>query len=688
MLADATKGSQGGNLTGSVILLTDGDPDPQTDAQVAAVRNDLVPQFKSHGWPIDTIALGKDQGLHGFLSDVASGTSGSFYDDGHGVIPGVSPLNITPFFLDIFKLRVGRSPGPDIPPTQLGGGRTSRNFTVGQYVTHLDVVVVKDNRDAAVSIVAPNGQRIADSIAGTFVSKDPYYAIFSIDAPQQGPWQLDVSGNGQFLMNSLKTSALALSVTAPGKDAVLALGEPFTITAALSNNGTTISGGRFAITGTLTYVGGDGKTYAQDVVLNDANGSGQYTAQVTLPTSAPPGSYKLAVDARAASEDVLSAQVVLRAALFPSAVLLSPGDGKPTTDAVGAQVVRFDPVLQYLYYLPPISWIGGWPLNGLPSTPSALLHGQVFLNGKPYAQAQVTGVASRPGGGAKSDATILNDGNGAFRLLFPAGSSGTYNVALTSQGAYSDVHGDLTTATRIVQVTVTPATPAQEVRAWLVTAVYLFLLLLIVLVIRAILAPKPFGMLAGSDGGGEEFARARRGPLARLLAPSVVTSSQMGLDPGLRFRFHHGGRVTVRAAGRADGYLIHGEPVPRAAVSAGEAHLTSADGAVAYTVSTARSAEEGGDGDAWGEAPPRRGVSGVVGAITGRPQRGGDDYDDWGADDDRPRRGLRLPFGRGGRGADDDMRADPWGGDDHPARGSKSAGGGRRSRKSEWEDDW
>ena len=114
----ANRHHRAGTYTGSVILLTDGTPYPDTTAQMSAIQQQLVPEFKSHGWPIDTIALGSDQSFHPFLSELASATSGSFYDDGHGVVPGVSPLNITPFFLDIFRLRNGRSPGPTIAPTQ------------------------------------------------------------------------------------------------------------------------------------------------------------------------------------------------------------------------------------------------------------------------------------------------------------------------------------------------------------------------------------------------------------------------------------------------------------------------------------------------------------------------------------------------------------------------------------------
>ncbi|HEX8032530.1 MAG TPA: vWA domain-containing protein, partial [Ktedonobacterales bacterium] len=94
MLTTATASN---TRTGSVILLTDGVPEPNPNGQIAAIKNDLVPQFKSHGFQVDTVALGSDQTLHGFLGDVANATSGKFYDDGKGVVSGVSPLNIAPF---------------------------------------------------------------------------------------------------------------------------------------------------------------------------------------------------------------------------------------------------------------------------------------------------------------------------------------------------------------------------------------------------------------------------------------------------------------------------------------------------------------------------------------------------------------------------------------------------------------
>jgi hypothetical protein len=654
MLASAT---QNGAISGSVILLTDGTPYPDTNAQISAIQQELAPQFKAHNWPIDTIALGSDQSFHPFLSGLASATSGRFYDDGHGVVPGVSPLNITPFFLDIFRLRNGRSPGPDVPPTQLNGGVTARNFSVGQYVTHLDIVVVKDNPATTVSVLAPNGQRIPPPAAGAFVSTDPHYAIFSLDTPQQGAWELDVNGSGLFLMDSLKVSALTLALTSPSTSGPLALGEPFTVSAQLTNQGTPVSGGQFSLTGTVSYVGDTATPFAQDVVLADQGGSGTYSATVTVPGSAPTGSYQITVKAHAASEDVLTAQEIVRVDLFPSALLIG-AQGQATTQPVSVDVTQWDKPLELLYSLPFVSFFSGWPLGGLPAQPSAVVKGQIELNGKPYSDATVAGTATRAGSTTQVPVTFVNDGNGAFHLVFPSDADGAYTLALTTQGAYNVSHGDLTHVTRTVNVTIVPNTMSQRLRAYLFTLLYLLILAFIVLLIRYILAPKPRGAVVSTPGGADEFARARR-PLA-FFQPSIVESGQMGLDPGLRFRFGRGGRVSVRGTNARDNYRQAGGSVPTTWFSAANAELSSSDGRVRYTVEAGgRRGAESDDGQLDTRAELMKRVLGT------RPAT--DDNDDAG----HGRRGAGL-FARRRSYDDDD--------DDYDDRRSRRASSRSRSR--------
>src|SRR5262249_26876514 len=58
MLVKATSNAKcAGTCDGSVILLTDGAPQPSSDGQIGAIKNELVPQFKQHGFPVDAVAL-------------------------------------------------------------------------------------------------------------------------------------------------------------------------------------------------------------------------------------------------------------------------------------------------------------------------------------------------------------------------------------------------------------------------------------------------------------------------------------------------------------------------------------------------------------------------------------------------------------------------------------------------------
>ncbi len=182
--------TQNGQISGSVILLTDGAPEPDPNGQINNIMNNLVPQFKNSNWPVDVVALGPpgtQDGVdfHQFLNNVANATSGNFFDDGNGIVPGVSPLNIAPFFVKIFTLRNDRTPGPSIAPTQLSGGTVSRDFVLDNHVDHLDIIVVRDTASTQITLTDPNGATVTAS-AGVFVATDPHYVIYSIDGPQGG----------------------------------------------------------------------------------------------------------------------------------------------------------------------------------------------------------------------------------------------------------------------------------------------------------------------------------------------------------------------------------------------------------------------------------------------------------------------------------------------------------------------
>ncbi|MGE5335044.1 MAG: hypothetical protein ACM3N4_10125, partial [Nitrososphaerota archaeon] len=637
MLATATAQS---HLPGSVILLTDGVPAPQQNEQISAIQQDLVPQFKQHDFPVDAVALGADGTLRSFLSDLANATGGSYYDDGHGVVSGVSPLNIAPFFVDIFARRNGRTVNHDIPPTALSGGTVSRNFAIGNFVSHLDVVAVKDSPSARVTLTAPNGQVLPPAVAGTFISSDPHYVIFSVDRPQSGAWQLNVTGSGRFLMDSLKISTLGLSIVTPTSAVPQPLGQPLTITATLNDNGTPITGNRYSLNGTVSYSGGVGN-YQQEFVLDDHASPGSYTAQITVPASAPAGAYNIAITAREVSDTIASANLSVRIELFPAPLLAAPATDKLTTAPVATTVTQWDPLLRAIYGAPfgPLTWLSQWPLQEHPVVESARLKGAVQLNGKPYNDASVSGAATRAGSKIAIPLHVTTTDNGRFTAAFTPDGDGQYALTFKTQGSFRDSHGDLGTTTRAVTLRTQPASPAQEAIAWAITLLYLFILVVIVLLIRYALSQKPFGRLVANDGGGgEEFARARRG-IYGLLHPGTVLSRQMGLDPGLIFRFERGNRITVAGDGSGRrAYRLGGDPVPGSPVSASEAVLTTSDGGISYTVTTAGS-DEFLDAD---EGTRGRGVL--------RRKPASDEYGDYGDHgdhgDDGGRRGL---FGRRAR---------------------------------------
>jgi hypothetical protein len=221
--------------------------------------------------------------------------------------------------------------------------------------------------------------------------------------------------------------------------------------------------------------------------------------------------------------------------------------------------------------------------------------------------------------------------------------------------------------------------------AWAITLLYVALLVLLCLLIRYWWAPHPFGRLVSGDGGGgEEFARARRGAWA-LWQPSVVRSEHMGLGPGLRFLFGRGHRILVKGVGAgASDFRLGGERVTGQQVSATESTLTAHRGESSYIVSASSGDDEEEEGAA------RR-----AGLFRGRSRTDDDDEDA----DVRPRRGIGLGRRRAIDDDDDDYQparrarrrsrasdADDNDDNDDNARPSRSARGSRRARDDDDDD--
>ncbi len=573
MLNNAT---QGGKLSGSVILLTDGAPCngnlcSDTTQQIDAIRSELIPQFQSNHWPIDTIALGTDGPIpgtnntfHQFLSSLSSSTSGSFYDDGHGVVPGISPLNIAQFFVDIFGKRNKRTVNNDIPPTTLNGGTTSRDFDVTDYTQNLDVVVVKDQSATRATLLTPNGHIIAQISAGVFVSSaDPHYVIFSIKNPQKGTWSLNVSGSGQFLMDSLKTSDIGISIpqvtledTSAPTGSALPLGQPIIVTAALTSAGQPVTNDSFTLTGTITYTGALGN-YTQNFTMDDKASPGTYTVKLNIPETAPPGSYDIQINASTVSlaAIIASTKVTVPVQLFPEPFFLSPLNGQPTKDAVDTTVIQWPVPFQLLYSIPGIDHLSGWPLQNYPARPNANVLGQVELQGKSYSSANVTGSAVLDGSKDPINVTIINDGNGRFHVLFPPSANGGYTVTFRTSGAFEVSHGYFGATIRKVHVIIVPAVPGMVFNASWKTGVYLLLLIFLIFLLRYIIMPKPSGewvrVQNASIVGRGRFSRVHRNPLQALLHPDLIQSRQANMPRGLLIRFKYGHGIESQPDGNA-----------------------------------------------------------------------------------------------------------------------------------------
>lgn len=567
MLDKATKEH---NLTGSVILLTDGAPAPNALEQIDAIKNKLVPQFKSRSWPIDTIALGVNDTVaganftfHDFLKDVANGTSGGFYDDGNGEVQGVSALNIAPFFVKIFATRVGRTPNQSVPPTTLNGTIVRKNFNVDDLTNSLDVVVVKDQSDTAIKLVTPGGQVIDKSGSGVIVSNDPHYKIFSIQQPQPGQWEVNVLGSGQFLLKSLKVSAIGVKVvnlalkgsTIPASS-VLPLGQPIVITAALTSSGQVVSDRNYSLEGSILYEGGSSLSSRKFTMSNNG---GNYTGEVIVPITEVSGSYDIVVSVKGASgEDVIANDTrSVRLALFPIPKLLSAKTAQPTNDVVDATALQWSWPLQLLYSIPVVDRLAAWPLQGHPAQPYIDVAGVVQSpQGKPYPDAKIQATARANNTNTDIPVTITQDSKGSFRLQFVPPTTNTYKITFQTKGSYKDTQGDFGATQQTLNVTVSLASFPQNLFAGGITVFYMFLLYFLYLLIRFFGTPGPDGKWVrkqnGDEVGSRKFSSVVRSPLAAFLNRDVILSQQVKMPPGLQLRFRRGGAIDIRAtsAGR------------------------------------------------------------------------------------------------------------------------------------------
>ena len=574
-------------VSGSVILLTDGNPDPQGDTQVADVTSEIVPQFVKRNWPIDTIALGTDTSYRGFLSGISSHTHGIAYDDSQGPVHAVSPLNLARVFADVFKEYEGRSLKSAIAPTQVTGS-ISQKFYIGDAVTHLDALAVKDTPDTTITLTDPNGQVFQPDQQGNFISQDPHYYIFSLEAHapapflQNGPWTLNVKGSGLFLLDSLTVSTLSLNITAPQDGNTLPLGQPLTISATVSENGNIVLDKSYDVEALITPPSGT----ALRVFLKDRDATGAYNGSFTLPLSAPPGQYTIDITATQGTVSAGDQQIGVKFALFPTAVLFG-ANGKPilpttpptcdpnnatsnctlASGPVAAKLATWDGALQFIYTRVPffastlIKWHPrDWPLHGYSFTPAATVNGEVVVGSgtaiTTYPNATVSATATRSDG-TPINVTVKNLPNGQFQLHFPPNAKGNYTVILSATGNPQDAFGSPVAVSAPISLSIGGAPADAEHRAWEITAFYVVLLALIGVFgvygpINYALRAKPSQRLQLVDTNALGAANTtkqlvwRNWSLGRYFMPDRMPAGQAGLPNNLIFRFGYGRNIAVR----------------------------------------------------------------------------------------------------------------------------------------------
>jgi hypothetical protein len=548
MLSSATRDGK----SGSVILLTDGVPYPDTQAQLDAINNDLVPQFVAHHWPIDTIALGTDSDF-AFLKKLSDQTEGAYYSDNNG--GQVTPLNIANFFVDIFALRNHRTPGPLIAPETLPGGSVERDIQVGPYVDHLDVIAIKKQAATTVTLTSPGpgGRTVPPPVPGTFVSTgDPHYAIFSINQPQQGIWHLNISGAGQFQVDSLVASSLAVAIQTPAETPTLPLGQPLEVAAnVVTAQGTHAGGISFAMTGTITNNHG----FTEPLALQYSAQADQYMTTLSVPVTEAPGSYEITISASQVSGvPIASARRVIQMDLFPVPQLSATGG-----TAVGDTAVRWDPILTAIFGLPVgfMRWLGQWSLQGIPAIPSALLSGQVFLRGQPYSEATVSATVRPVGAQNAVPASVTNLGKGRFTVQIPVLQGADYIITFKTSGTFKDNTGDFGLTTSRVHVNIRSATSEEEIIAWAITAAYALLLAYIIRFVWNLLLPPPDGryQITAGSGSARTVSMNNQSSLFRLRRRNLVHSRQALRRPGLLMlvNYDRKGGVKVRAERSQDG---------------------------------------------------------------------------------------------------------------------------------------
>ncbi|MBV9789071.1 MAG: hypothetical protein JOZ51_12895, partial [Chloroflexi bacterium] len=226
-LLDALAQSRGSDsFEGRVLLLTDGEPAPQGAAQIREI-DALLPRFAAKRWMISTVGLRlrANSQLRGIelLQKIAGTTRGQAYGDVD------EPMRLQNIFVEFFAEQTGRSLRPGQPRDLVPNGEHVVN--VASYAERIDVLVAKENPQAAIKLFRPDGSEVSATGDGVelFSNDDPFYAAFSIAAPAKGNWSIRSDQATKTIVNVLIESDLKIRLDHPA--ALRASNQPLELSA-------------------------------------------------------------------------------------------------------------------------------------------------------------------------------------------------------------------------------------------------------------------------------------------------------------------------------------------------------------------------------------------------------------------------------------------------------------------------
>jgi len=172
----------------AVILLTDGQHNTGTDPLT------VVPDYKTKGWPIYTIALSSaaDKKL---LKQISLDTNGQYYD-----VQQITAL------LDIYNrisLSIKGSSQLEVQKGQISQGQTiAKSMPIDSSVKAFNLVLTWPGSDLDLVLYYPDGSKVPINKSSPSGTDDPgisyinqsTYEIFKVLSPQTGTWRYDIIG--------------------------------------------------------------------------------------------------------------------------------------------------------------------------------------------------------------------------------------------------------------------------------------------------------------------------------------------------------------------------------------------------------------------------------------------------------------------------------------------------------------